>query len=285
MNGRDRHYLSLVTAPEGVSRTDLARALHERAGLDAQTVALNLGRTPPCILGLYDPGPCEGAMSTILDLGGDAFACSLSDLQALGATQKIKDLELRHGALAGTLWRGGPFTIDPKQIQILIRVKLSQTHTKPPPAGLSRVGSGRTHAGPVIYPTGFAMGGAYGTAMMLYAHHEAASFSWDRSIKTSDKLDIHLDDGRIYQIDGDKFGFQILGDQRGMSDHVNIDRMCELLAHLAPDEVVDPYFSLWTAPVGHQRLRIPGMKVNNDNPKFAFYSRWAALMYRHVMGA
>ncbi len=71
---------------------------------------------------------------------------------------------------------------------------------------------------------------------------------------------------------------------RFSSDNVNIDRMCELMSHLAPDAVIDPYFSLWSAPPGYQRLRLKNMRINNDDPAFAFYSRWAALLYRHVMG-
>ena len=61
--------------------------------------------------------------------------------------------------------------------------------------------------------------------------------------------------------------------------------MCELFASRAPDAIVDPYFSLFKPPPGYKRLRLPGMKINDEDPAFAYYSRWAALMYRHVMGA
>ena len=64
---------------------------------------------------------------------------------------------------------------------------------------------------------------------------------------------------------------------------IDMDAMLELLKHLAPDEIVDPYYSLWKAPPGYQRLKIEKMKINNDDPAFAFYSRWAALLYRHVL--
>ena len=99
----------------------------------------------------------------------------------------------------------------------------------------------------------------------------------------SDKLDVHTTDGRVFQVDGDKFGYRVLGDLRKHGDKANMDAMLELLSHLAPDEIVDPYYSLWSAPPGHDRLRLPMMKINNDDPRFAFYSRWVALMYRQIM--
>ena len=49
--------------------------------------------------------------------------------------------------------------------------------------------------------------------------------------------------------------------------------------------VVDAYYELWRPPPGFQKLRVPGMKGVRDDPSFAFYSRWAALTYRHVLTA
>ena len=254
------------------------KALLQRdAGLDEQTLHLQLGKQPPAILGLYDSAQCRTVIESVVKHGGDAFASTLSEVEELGANHKIRDMQFENGILRVVLWRGSDVTIEPKDIQILIRAKLSQTQTKPPPV----VRSNHLRSAHM----GFALGGAYGMTHALYAFRDVSTLSWDKTFTSSDKLDIHLVDGTIYQIDGDKFGFQILGDQRGYSDNENIDKMCEFLARLAPDEIVDPYFSLWSPPPGHGRLRIPLRKINNDDPAFAFYSRWAALMYRHVVGA
>jgi hypothetical protein len=51
------------------------------------------------------------------------------------------------------------------------------------------------------------------------------------------------------------------------------------------DAVVDPYFPLWRPAPAFERLRLPLSRLNEEDPAFAFYSRWSALMYRHVMGA
>lgn len=271
-----KSYLTLVTWPEGLTRRECAALLQRDAGLDEQTLYLQLGKQPPAILGLYDSAQCRTAIESVVKHGGDAFACTLFEIEALGANHKIRDLRLDSGILRIDLWRGSDVSIEPKDIQILIRAKLSQTQTKPPPVARSN------HLRSAHM--GFALGGAYGMTHALYAFRDVSTLSWDKTFTSSDKLDIHLIDGTIYQIDGDKFGFRILGDQRGYSDNENIDKMCEFMAQLAPDEIVDPYFSLWSPPPGHGRLRIPLMKINNDDPAFAFYSRWAALMYRHVMG-
>ncbi len=290
MSNHLKQYLTIVTWPGEMTRQELADQLQTDAGFDVRTVHLQLGRTPPFILGHYDPRQCLAAIRCILNRGGDAFACSLDDIETLGGTHKIKHLELKHGTLFADLWRGGVVPIEPSSIQILIRAKLSEQQTKAPPTptGLSgELGHHRTsyaiarHRGTGL---GFALGGAYGLALSIRSHQSLADYAFEKTLKVSDKLDIHLTDGTVYQIDGDKFGFQILGDQRGLTDNENIDKMCELLAHLAPGGIVDPYFSMWKPPPGHKRLRLPLMKINKDDPAFAFYSRWAALMYRHVMG-
>ena len=51
-----------------------------------------------------------------------------------------------------------------------------------------------------------------------------------RRVISSHKLDIHSTAGAIFQVDGDKFGYGILGEMRGYSDKTNMDSMCELLA-------------------------------------------------------
>jgi len=280
--GEDQ-YLTLITAPPDHSRRRLAEALQSEAELDARTLEMILGRTPPCILGRFPAARCAAAILAITSRRGDAFACTLADIEALGPTHKIRDLQHRHGALIATLWRGGALPIEPKSIQVLVRAQLATSEVKPPPVQSPLASAPRSTYGHNAALAGYAVGGAYGLAVGMYGEFSAAALNWEKTITTSDKLDIHLGDGRVFQVDGDKFGYRILGDSRGLSDNVNISRMCELMTHFAPDAIVDPYFSLWKSPPGAGRLRLPMMKVNNDDPEFAFYSRWAALMYRHVM--
>jgi hypothetical protein len=101
-------------------------------------------------------------------------------------------------------------------------------------------------------------------------------------VRTSELLALHTVDGRVYQIDGHGFGYLALGAMRGHGDKANMDAMCELLDLVCPDAVVDDYFELWRPPPGFQQLRVPGMRISREDASFAFYSRWAALTYRHV---
>ncbi|UCD76569.1 MAG: hypothetical protein JSV91_06515 [Phycisphaerales bacterium] len=281
----DRVFLTVITYPEGMSHNDVAELLADGGGLDAPSLRMILKQTPPCIAGRYDRGSALGALRALIKAGGDGFAPTMADIEALGPTLKIKDLRLGAGGLEADLWRGPSATINPDAIQIIVRAHLSEKILKPRSGvtGTSILTS-YTRPGASSVAIGWGMGGAYGLALGLYA---GGGFSpearEERTVVLSHKLDIHTADDRVFQIDGDKFAYLILGDQRGYSDNENTDKMCELLAHLSPNAVVDPYFSYWHPPPGHQRLRLLQMKINKDDPAFAFYSRWAALMYRHVM--
>jgi hypothetical protein len=283
-----RPFLTIIAWPEGHDREATAQLLASEAGMDLHTLRLRLGQAPPMILGQTDPDTAARALHAMRRRGGDAFAATFADLARLGGTLKIKDLRIEHGALAIDLWRGPSTTIQRDQIQILVRAHLSQSSTKPAAGSVgSSLLSASTARGGAASRTAltFGLGGAAGLAIGFASGYIAdAADPVERTIRTSDKLDIHTADGAIYQIDGDKFGYRVLGELRGHSDNANMNAMCELLAHLAPDPIVDPYFSLWRPPPGHDRLRLPDMKINRDDPAFAFYSRWAALMYRHVMG-
>lgn len=267
-------YLTIIAWPEGWDRERVADHLAPAVGTDARTILSRL-RPPPGILALLgDDQSVAGAMA-MQEVGGDGFTCSLDDLAALGPTLKIKDLDVIDGTLEVQLWRGAPTRLDPSEIDVLVRVHLSSTQGRsstPPPEfdGLASMQWGA--------------GGSRGWAGRLHARRRYADFATsDRRVRISHKLDVHTRDGRVFQIDGDKFGFRVLGELRGGSDNVNIDRMCDLLVHLSPDIVVDPYFELWRPPPGYEALQLPLMQVNGDDPAFAFYSRWAAMMYRHVM--
>jgi hypothetical protein len=284
MNDETRPFLTLVTSPEGADREEMAHLLAEATGHDAATLRMRLGQAPPMILGQFAPQAARRAVAAITRRGGDAFAPTLQQIAALGPTLKVRDLRIGGEGVELDLWRGPSTTITPQDIQIIIRAGLSEQQTP----GSGTLDSGLAGAlGRTLSASTYAvwgMGGSYGWAVHLHARGTMREWqSQEKRIVTSHKLDFHTADGRVFQIDGDKFGYGILGSLRGYSDNENIDRMCELFVHLNPEAVVDPYFRLFRPPPGYQRLRLPDMKINRDDPVFAFYSRWAALMYRHVM--
>lgn len=265
MHEDPRPFLTIVSWPGGYDRRQLAQLLADCSGLDPFDLRYRLGQPPPMILGQIEADIAQRAVAGLTQRGGDAFTVTLDDLAALGPTLKIKDMRVNSaGNLDVDLWEGLSTTLRRDQVQILVRAQLRKTARKGPKRPI-RMDS-MTASNP----------------MARRALAEGARPT--RSLTTSDKLDIHTTDGSVYQVDGDKFDFQILGDLKGYSAKTNMDHLCELLSLLAPDEVVDDYFGIWRAPPGYDRLRLPALRPNGDDPAFAFYSRWAALMYRHVMG-
>lgn len=278
-------FLTVITWPEGWDRETAAELLAREAGLDPPTLRLQLGRPPPMIIGQIDSAAARRATEAIIRHGGDAFAPILSQMGALGPTRKIRDLRLGGEGIRIDLWRGPPAAIDPGEIQIIVRGTMSESKLDRPPLGaMSLLGASTANPRTRAMAIGWGYGGAYGLAFGLYSAWQGGEFQPERSLHVSHKLDVHTADGRVFQIDGDKFAYGVLGPLRGYSDNENIDKMCEFFVHLNPEAVVDPYFRLFRPPPGHKRLRLPDMKINRDDPVFAFYSRWAALMYRHVMG-
>lgn len=277
----DMRFVSLITPPTGL---DAAAACGVMAPFLGTVVDVGPNRfgVPPCIVAsTLDAHAAEAAVRAICSMGGDAFAPSLADIAALGATMKIKHLELPgDGTLRAEFWRSERVTFDAASVQVLVRASLGKR-----PAGL-----GNAEAEPIV---DVARAGLVLADIMLDTPGVWCPTAVDSTPAPplrptaiiSEKLDIHLSSGQVLQIDGDKFGFRVLGSLRGHSDKANIDAMIELLRHLSDKAVLDSFFGNFKPPPGINRLRLPDTRLNNDHPAFAFYSRWVALMYRHVMEA
>jgi len=247
-----RRFLSVIALPPDWSREFAARALAQAGIMDEHQVRLRLSQNLPVIIGYLREGLASLGAHILIDAGGDAFAPSFDEVLALGPTLKIRDLDLSHGALEVVLWRGPEFRVPFEELSVLVRATVGGSEVK---WGLE-IGGG----GPGMPP----------------------ATKVDRSISYSEKLDIHTADGRVLQVDGDKFGYAVLGAGRGHSDKANTDALHAMLRHFAPEAVPDEFFRLWLPPVEARRMRLHDMKHNNDDPAFAFYSRWVALMYRHM---
>lgn len=257
-----RRFLSLVAWSGGYDREQLARLLAHFQALDLPTLRLRLGQAPPMVLERVKPAAATGMIDALVAAGGDGFAFTLDDLAALGPTLGIKELSAVEGALEVELREGLQTRLDFSTIQIIVRAHLRETVVK--------------RREPPIFPSTVR---PMRTMDSIKAEIES---SVTRDVQTSDQLDIHTTDGSIYRIDGDRFGFGVLGELRGHGQKANMDSLLDLLCHLCPDAVVDTYFKLWRPPPGHEQLRLPEGS-ESGSPAFDFYSRWAAISYRHVM--
>jgi len=234
-------------------------------------------RTPPMVIGRCDRSLADRCEGLIRKAGGDAMVCEMRDIERLGGTMRIRDMRIVEGAIELDLWRGPTARVQTSHVQVLVRAHASKTES------VQGTPMSRGEANTIVALGVGRMMGPVG-ALGSIARAAGAQPKESKTV-TKDWLDIHTTDGSVFQIDGDKFGFQVLGDMRTQGDRHNMDRLLELLRHLSPNAVVDTYFSMFKAPPGAKRLRLPGMKINDEDPVFAFYSRWAAIMYRYVMGA
>jgi hypothetical protein len=278
-------FLTLIGWPEAMSRTEVAALLARVAGVDEATGRLWAAKQPPVVLARMDAEPAGRLVKALCGAGGEAIAPTMSQIEVAGPTRKIRDLRIGAGGLELDLWRGGGLVVAPGAIWLIVRASVSEARRG---FAVPSAGDDLTEAiGFAI--SGYGYCGAYGLARAFeggFAANVSIARPWTDSYQTpmaSEKLDLHVAGEGVLQIDGDKFGFGVLGDARAMSDNRNLDLVCELLTSLAPRAIVDPYFSLWRPPAGHDRIRLPGMVVNNDDPAFAFYSRWIGLVYERLL--
>lgn len=260
-------FLSVVAWPEGWTREQVTELLAGPGALDAATLRLRLGREPPMVLERVEPVAAREMIDALVAAGGDGFAFTLADLARPGATLEVRRLGVGEGAFAVELRDGITTSIPFASVQIVVRAHLSETVT--------------TGHGPARPMRVFGIHRVR-TWDSIKAEIEASP---EKDVRTSDKLELHAADGSVYQVNGDRFGFEVLGERRGHSDKANMDSLTELIAHLCPDAVIDTYFRLFRPPPGAHRLKLPNTRLDRPEATFAFYSRWAAMMYRHVMGA
>lgn len=239
-------FLSIVAWPDGWDRNRVADLLAQSGGLDGASLRLRLGQAPPMVLERVEPAAAAAMIKALIAAGGDGFAFTLADLAAPGPAMTVRDLGIVEGALQVQLRQGPAKSLGFEAVKVVVRAHLSQTVTRrsEPPR-----------------------------------HVESTVV---KDVETSDKLDLHTADGGIYRIDGDRFGFAVLGELRGQGDKANMDRLVELLGHLCRDAVIDTFFRLWRPPPGFDGLRLAGPKFDAVDPAFEFYSRWAAMMWRRA---
>ena len=282
---QQRALLSLITKPDNISEYDIAQALDKILPLDLYTLKLQLKAIPPNIIASIPLPLAEKSLELLRFLGCTAFAPTTNQLKQLGPTRKIKEIHLNPQGLNFELWRSNPTTINPENIDVIIKAKITTTTKKKPFS---------TDRGPLYLSQADTIGPLGAVALDWMNHDEYddnQSAEWDAPPfskssahgKTSHwKLDIHTTTNTVYQIDGPKFAFNFLGSSKDVSELTNINQTTDFLTNLAPLAIIDTFFDSFNAPPDSQSFRIPGNLLSKDDPTFAFYSRWAALVYRYL---
>jgi hypothetical protein len=278
------NFLTVIAWPRGGAEHAIA-SLSKAIGTDVPTLRFAAARSTPSIIATLPADACEAGRRAIHAAGGDAMCVSLAELESFGDTRKIRSIAVRPGRLDLVLWRGESRheQVSLASIDVVVRATIKRVgrrsfdtaggdgiNVAPLPRSLRRSGFGFLDSAPErpewsdLATTG---------GMPVPA----------KQIDLSEKLDMHAADGRVYQVDGDKFAFAVLGDLRAPSDRPNMDALCDLLAHLAPHAAIDRYFELFRAPPEFERLRVARAAINADDPAFAFYSRWTAVITRRLL--
>ena len=279
-------YLTIIQWPDGSTWEQQVDLVAAGTRIDHATLRLRMKQEPPFIVGGMAPELAAQTVREIRRSGGQAMAMTMSEITALGETHKVRDVRIAPFGVEFEVWRGSTDRIDPATIDVLVLASIATQTMQRRADNASGAIGGHALAGMMIGGPGLAMTLGAFTAV---EHAISGASGIDRHTSQSFKLDIHIKPPvappRVYQIDGDKFAFGVLGDLKGHSDFINTKKMLELFAHLAPQAVIDQYFGLFKAPSGHHRMVLPGPKHKREDPAFAFYSRWAAIMYRQLLRA
>ncbi len=282
-------FFSLILWPDNVDRLDVVDRLSDATGVDVHTLRLRLAADAPNVVAPLPAPRADAGVETIRSLGGEAFAPKMEELVRLGPSLKIRALSMAEGILHAEIWRGPSTVIDPAHIEFLVLGRLRDERDFDPiadaptpsilaPGAAVKAALVAGSQGPLTFNGGLLSAGLLAGDELL-----SATASARPTVLPNVKMDIHMKSGSIFQIDGAKHSFDLLGELKGPSDEINIRKMIGLFESMNERIVTDGHYAMFRPPPQHTRLRLPGLAVDRDTSPFPFYSRWAALMYRCLL--
>ena len=281
-----RRFLTIIKRADNQSPAGMAELLEKACGFDIETARLKANTEPPSVFSLNDGMNASDFILKLNDMGGQAFECTLRDIESLGRTRMIRNIGILDGRLELDMWREDPVSIPREDVRLICHGRIRHERRL---HGMPTKSRPRVHQGPSLVATAIASAIPLGIAATLYARREVGRDSTGTGLTSttrmfSDRIDVITRQGDVFQVDANRFNFDVLGDLKGFTDQENVLKLCELLSHVTPNEIMDPYFALWIPPTGYHQIQLDGMKTAGEDPAFAFYSRWSWLMYRHMLG-
>ncbi|MBC23354.1 MAG: hypothetical protein CMJ32_05490 [Phycisphaerae bacterium] len=281
-----RRFLTIIKRADNQAPAEMAKLLEQACGFDIETAILKANMEPPSIFSLKDGMNALDFIRKLNDMGGQAFECTLRDIESLGRTRMIRSIDILDGRLELDMWREDPVSIQREEVRLICHGRIRNERRM---HGMATKSRPRVHQGPSLVASALASAIPLGIAATLYARREVGRDSSGTGLASttrmfSDKIDIITRQGDVFQVDANRFNFDVLGDLKGLTDQENVLKLCDLLSHVTPNEIMDPYFPLWIPPAGYHLIHLDGMKTAKEYPAFAFYSRWSWLMYRHMLG-
>lgn len=262
-----RAYLSIVRWPDGPDEDRRADMLARVTGLDAYTARAVARRPTPCVAMRCEPSFAEDATRALhqegvhaANISGESIARGLEPLAlktlhpAMGAPEPLYGAEP---------WDGETVGFKAADVRLLVR-------------GQTRVTS-RKDAGPAPL------------AQLLRTPVEPiAGIPLDLSgpmritrVRTTEVLDVCLFDGARFRCDASRFSFQFLGDEFGLSDTENLDRVTTRLARESPRAAVDTNFKecRFLSEIVGDFMTLRAARGGTDRHgmlAFSIYSAWLA---------
>ncbi len=277
-------YLSIVGWPESCDESAAVAILGTACAIAPIDAAQIVRRGTPVILARTSQEHASAMLNVLRTHRVRAFIATVEDLASVPTPRSVKTMSAAVGAPEAMYlveyWPPPPNQNDAlksSDIVLLVRARVDQSvrrvspETRPP--GSSRV------------VTGYLLGGV--TGAVIAAASENATTVAKTDFRFRDLLDIFTRDGKRLRVDGGRFGFDVLGDEKALTREESMDRLALRLAREAPDALVDTGFSTFHYPASLARdmTQVFGrntIRRTDELPAFTFYSAWAVLMYREI---
>ncbi len=259
-------FVSIFAWPAGWSREQQVDALARCVGIDPADAALRVAKPPPLALIRMEERPAGAAVCSLRDLGIAAFAPTQKQIGGVDRPVLAKRLSAARSAPEAMYmvepWRGEAVGLRMGDVRLIIRAEVAST---------------RSTAGD---PTTVINFDAVTGTMHMDRFQSPA-----RKTALTEIIEVYTADGARIRIDGNKFNFDVLGDDRAMADSVNADALVKRLISQAPGARVDTGFAVFSPPPGAVRALDAGAPLARSRmPEFEFYSAWLHILHRLALG-
>jgi hypothetical protein len=294
--------VSVAAWPRGWGEAERLAALAESVGMMPSDARLALRHEPPIMVAWLEEPAAKDSVRVLRGRGVPALAIGPDAWSALGERFRAKRLVKAEGAPSAMYlvepWLGRlePIGLLMRDVRLIVRGRLA-------PAERADAGVD-DHDGPWSGPVDVSWGalpwastgeGALAAALAGDGLDESAGSGPGpvglggsrRTALAGEVLDLYRDDQPPVRIDGRKFGFDVLGRDRSLTDSENIDRLALRLAEEAPGAQVDLGFAGFAPPPGVRRAWRPrdrgaGASLIAETRAFDLYSAWKAILDRAV---
>lgn len=274
-------YLSILQWPDELDDDARVEALVAAAGLDPFLASQRVRRGTPLVACTVDADVRESVLDELRRRGVLAIAPSGDEIAAVPAPFRAKRLIRPEGAPKPMFlvepWRGEPEGLLCEDVFLIIRARLDHSTT-------TAVSGGDAPSSTYAGWGGILGGGAVGTGVDMSVGDLTPTAQTTTRHGFRHVLDLYTRDSRRVRCDSDKFNFDVLGKNRGLTDLQNSRQLADLIRAACPRASVDEGFPNFRASADILRSfsRTVGdatVTRRDDAPAFEFYSAWSYCLH------